>query len=168
MPLEIPSWLLATLQILTALFMLIGLVGLVVPIFPGLVVIWLAALIYGLLTGFSTIAWVMFAIMTVLMIIGNVADNLMMGKKAHDNGAAWSSIALGFVAGFIVSIFLTPLVGLAAAPLALFGAEYYRLKDRNKAFEVTKAMMIGFGWAFVIRFGIGMVMIILWSIWASV
>jgi uncharacterized protein YqgC (DUF456 family) len=163
-----PHWLEVSIQIITAVFMLIGLVGLVVPIFPGLVVIWLAALIYGLLTGFSTIAWVMFAIMTVLMIIGNVADNLMMGKKALDNGAAWSSIVIGYVAGFVVSIFLTPVAGLAAAPLALFGAEYYRLKDRNKAIEVTKAMMIGFGWAFVIRFGIGMVMIILWSIWASV
>ncbi|MEW5830118.1 MAG: DUF456 domain-containing protein [Chloroflexota bacterium] len=162
-----PHWLEVSIQLLTALFMLIGLVGLVVPIFPGLVIIWLAALIYGLLTGFSTLAWVMFAIITVLMIIGNVADNLMMGKKALDNGAAWSSIAIGYVAGFAASIFLTPLAGLAAAPLALFGAEYVRLKDRDKAFETTKAMMIGLGWAFVVRFCLGLVMIILWSIWAS-
>ncbi len=34
------------IQWLTLTFMLIGLVGLIVPIFPGLVVIWLAALIY--------------------------------------------------------------------------------------------------------------------------
>ncbi len=35
------------IQWLTLAFMLIGLVGLIIPIFPGLVVIWLAALIYG-------------------------------------------------------------------------------------------------------------------------
>jgi len=161
-----PEWLELTFRIISLAFMLIGLFGMIVPIFPGLVVIWLVALVYGIVTGFNTLAWIMFAIMTVLMIIGNIADNFMMGKKARETGAAWSSIIAGLVAGFVISLLMTPLVGLIAAPLALFGAEYSRVRDRDKALTATKAMMIGLGWAFVIRFGLGSIMIVLWAVWA--
>jgi len=54
---------------------------------------------------------------------------------------------------------------MLASPLGLFLAEWYRLKDRDIAFANTKAWMTGWGWAFAARFGIGMVMILLWALW---
>jgi hypothetical protein len=50
----------------------------------------------------------------------------------------------------------------------LFGVEWIRCKDWRKALASLKGMMIGWGWAFVIRFIIGLVMIGLWFIWATV
>ena len=75
--------------------MLVTLCGLLVPVFPGLVVIWLLALLYGLVAGFGTLGAVLFVIITVLAILGEIADNLLMSKKARQEGARWLSIAVG-------------------------------------------------------------------------
>jgi hypothetical protein len=56
--------------------------------------------------------------------------------------------------------------GIVAAPLTLFLVEYQRRGDSKEAGEVVKALLIGLGMAFVVRFGLGVVMLILWGIWA--
>jgi uncharacterized protein YqgC (DUF456 family) len=152
----------------TIVVMLVG--QLVIPILPGLVIIWVAALGYGLVSGFGVVGWVMFAIITLLMLGGSVVDNILMGTSAHKQGAPWWAILLALVAA-ILGTFLIPipiLGGIAAALLTLFGIEWLRRKDWRKALASIKGMMIGWGWAFVIRFIIGMVMIGLWLIWAWV
>jgi len=55
---------------------------------------------------------------------------------------------------------------LVGAPLALVGAEYLRLRDVKSAFASAKVYMIGWGWAFLARFAIGVAMIALWMLWA--
>ena len=89
-----------------------------------------------------------------------------MGGKARLSGAKWSSIAIAFVAGFVGSLFLTPLGGIAAALLGLYLAEYSYRKDRTESWRITKEMALGWGWSFIARFSIGAVMIGLWAIWA--
>jgi hypothetical protein len=66
----------------------------------------------------------------------------------------------------VLSVFATPLIGLLAAPLALLGMEYWRLRDTKSALNSAKVYMIGWGSAFAARFGIGVVMIGLWMLWA--
>jgi uncharacterized protein YqgC (DUF456 family) len=146
--------------------MLIGLAGMVVPIFPGVTVIWALALLYGIIFGFGAGGGWIFAVITVLTVIGWVVDNIIMGGKARQGGAKWTSIAIAFVAGFVGSIFLTPIGGIAATLFALYIAEYAYRQDRAEAWGVTKSMALGWGWAFVARFSIGLVMIGLWAIWA--
>jgi len=153
------------LNLLILLGMLVTLGGLIVPVFPGLIVIWLLALLYGFAAGFGTLGAVLFVIITVLAIFGEVSDNLLMSKKARQEGARWLSIAIAFVAGIAGSIVFSPLGGIAAALGGLFLAEYIPSRDRKKALAVTKGMAIGWGWAFVLRFGVGLMMIALWAIW---
>ena len=151
-----PVWLETTIIVLTVLTMLFGLLGLIIPIFPGNVVMWLAALTYG----------IMFAIITLLMIAAVLADNVLMGAKAREKGAAWGSIILALVAGIIGTILLPPIGGLIAAPLVLYFIELQRLGDADEAKTVVKALLTGWGLAFIIRFGLGVVMFSLWGIWA--
>ena len=135
--------------------MLVGL--LVIPILPGLAIIWVAALGYGLAAGFGVLGWVMFALITLLMLAGSVVDNILMGTSAHKEGAPWWVILLAMLAAILGS-FLIPipiLGGILAALLTLFGIEWLRRKDWRKALASIKGMMIGWGWAFVIRFIIG-------------
>ena len=154
------------LNLLILLGMLVSLGGLIVPVFPGLIVIWLLALLYGIVAGFGTLGAVLFVIITVLAILGEVSDNLLISKKARQEGARWLSIAIAFVAGTVGSIVFSPLGGIAAALGALFLTEFISSRDRKKALAVTKGMAIGWGWAFVLQFGIGLTMIALWAIWA--
>ncbi len=146
--------------------MLVGL--LVVPILPGLVIIWVAALGYGIAAGFGVLGWVMFALITVFMIFGSVIDNVLMGTRAHKEGAPWWVILVALVAAILGSFFIPiPIIGgILAALLTLFVVEWIRRKDWRKALASIKGMLVGWGWAFVIRFIIGVVMIGLWMIWA--
>ena len=153
---------------ITLTVMLAGL--LVLPLLPGLVIIWLAALGYGLVAGFATLGWIMFALLTVLMIGGSVVDNVLMGRSAHKEGAPWWVILIAMMAA-IVGSFVIPIPiigGILAALVTLFGIEWIRRKDWRKALASLKGMAIGWGWAFVIRFIIGLIMIGLWLIWAGV
>lgn len=110
--------------------------------------------------------WLLFAIITLLMIAGNIVDNLIIASKMRGHEIPWSSILLSYAAGLVVSLFATPLMGLLAAPLSLLLWEYLRLRDRNLAFESAKVYMIGWGASFAARFGIGFLMIVLWMLWA--
>jgi uncharacterized protein YqgC (DUF456 family) len=162
----------ALVELLTLIALVIGLLGLIVPVFPGLVIMWLGTLLYALIqnaagnmTGWS---WFLFGLITVLMITGSIVDNLIIAYKMRDQYVPWSSILFAFAAGIIASIFFTPLIGLVAAPLGLFLAESRRLKNRDAAVATTKAYMIGWGWAFGVRFLIGLAIIGLWALWAWV
>jgi uncharacterized protein YqgC (DUF456 family) len=172
MPPEVQAALQALLEVLTLFALLIGLVGLVVPVFPGLTVMWLGTLVYALIqssAGRMTVwDWLLFAIITTLMIAGNIADNLIIASKMRDKYIPWSSIGWAFAAGIVASLFFTPLVGLVAAPAGLYLAELRRLKDQKSAVESTKAYMVGWGWAFSARFFIGLVMTGLWMLSAWV
>ena len=141
---------------------------LVIPILPGLVIIWVSALGYGLAAGFGVLGWVMFALITVLMLAGTILDNIMMGTQAHKSGAPWWVVLVAMLSAIIGSFVIPiPIVGgILAALLVLFLIEWIRLKDAKKALTSMRGMLIGCGWAFVIRFIIGLIMIGLWLIWA--
>jgi len=143
------------------------LVGLIIPVFPGLVVIWLAALIYGVAAGaFDVRGWIIFILISVLALAGNVVDNIFMGAKARQSGAAWVSIWMSYAAGVIFSLAFTPLIGLLAAPAGLFISEWIHRKDWRLALATVRAMLVGWGWSFVVRLMIGIVMTGLWMVWA--
>jgi len=161
-----PAWLDASIFWITLIIMAVGLFGLIVPIFPGITVIWLAALGYGVITGFSTLGWVLFAVITVLLIVGVTIDNVLMGAKARKEGAAWSSLALGWLAGILGTLLLPPLGGIIAAPLVVLLLEYLRQRDFNKALASLRGLAIGWGASFVVRFFIGLAMIGIWLVWS--
>jgi len=161
-----PEWLSTSIFWLTLIIMGVGLFGLIVPIFPGITVIWLAALGYGVVTGFTTLGWVLFGLITVLLIAGVSIDNILMGAKAHKEGAAWSSLALGMLAGILGTIFFPPVGGIIAAPLVVLLLEYLRQNDIKKAIATLRGLAVGWGAAFVVRFFIGLAMIGIWLLWA--
>ncbi len=150
---------------LTALLMLVGLLGQIVPIFPGIVVIWVTALAYGVVTSFTPFGWVMFGLITVLMLIGTTIDNILMGAGARQGGASWASLGIMLVAGTLGTIFFPPFGGLIAMPLSVLLYEYYKQRDWRKAWRAVGGLASGWGLSFFVRFGISVVMVGLWLIW---
>ena len=146
--------------------MLFGLFGLVIPIFPGNVVMWVAALIYGLVFGFGRLGTILFSIITLLMLVAVTVDNILMGAKAREKGASWRSIILALLAGVIFTIVFPPIGGIIAAPLVLFLSEFQRRGSSTEATEVVKGLLIGLGLAFVARFLLGVMMLSIWGLWA--
>ncbi|MBI1794071.1 MAG: DUF456 domain-containing protein [Chloroflexi bacterium] len=170
MPTDPQFWSEVFLQTLTLFVLIVGLLGLIVPVFPGLIIMWLAALFYALIENslgrMAWIDWTLFALITLLMLGGSVIDNIIIANKMRGHSIPWSSIGLSYLAGILASLFLTPVVGIFASPLALFGAEYLRLRNRKQAFDSARTYMIAWGWSFLTVFGVGVLMIIFWLFWA--
>lgn len=170
MPTDPDFWTLVVLQGITLAVLLIGWAGLLIPVFPGLAVMWLATLIYALLVNsigrMGWIDWTLFGLITVLMLAGSIVDNIIIARKMRGRHVPWRSILLAYLAGLLASAFFTPVIGIAASPLALYAAESARLRDRKLGFESARLYMIAWGWAFAAVFTIGALMIILWSLWA--
>ncbi len=160
------------LEVSTFAVLLLGLFGLLIPIFPGLTIMWIATLIYAIIQAMvdnmTWAGWLLFAIITLLMIGGNIVDNIIIAKHVRDKNVPWSSILWAFAAGIVISLFFTPIAGMIASPLGLYLAEWRRLKEKKAAFDNTKAWMTGWGWSLAARFGIGVVMIAFWGLWAYI
>ncbi len=77
--------------------MLIGFFGLLLVFFPGLTVIWASILVWGIATLFNYSAgpWTFaltiatFVVITMLMVLGNILDNIFMAGGARSKGASW-------------------------------------------------------------------------------
>jgi uncharacterized protein len=159
------SWLQNSLLVLVILGMAVGLFGLIIPFFPGVIVIWLSILGYGLYHGFTTGSGILFGVITILMIFSTLVDNLLMGTSARQKGTSWLAIILGMITLVIASIFVSPLGGLLISFGVVFLVELIRQGNPRKALESLKGMLTGFGLTFVARFGIGLLMIGLWAVW---
>jgi uncharacterized protein len=158
------------LQALTLGILLVGLFGLLIPVFPGLLVMWLATLFYALLESaagrMAWTDWLLFSLITILMVLGNVIDNIIIARKMRGKAIPWTSIGAAFLAGLVASIFFTPIVGIVASPLALFGAEWLHLRRARPAFASARSYMLAWGWSFAAVFGTGVLMVVLWLVWA--
>jgi hypothetical protein len=170
MPFDPEFWSLAALQGITLAVLLIAWAGLLIPVFPGLIIMWLATLMYALLQHaagrMAWVDWTLFALITLLAIAGGIVDNIIISRRLRGRSIPWRSILLAYLAGLVGSIFFTPIVGIAASPLALFAAESARLRNRKLGFQSARAYMIAWGWAFAAVFTIGAFMILLWVLWA--
>jgi uncharacterized protein YqgC (DUF456 family) len=159
-----PAWN-TTLTIVVLVVMLLGLLSLLLYVIPGLTIIWLAGLIYGFLKGFDRNGLWIFAAMTLLMIFGNLVDQLLMGAKARQSGASWAGVILSTIAALVFSLLFPPFGGLVAALVVLFVVEVIRLRNIAKAGQSTREMAVGCATAIAARFGIGLLMIGLWCLW---
>jgi uncharacterized protein YqgC (DUF456 family) len=161
----VPQWLEVIIVILVQVFLLVGLFGLLIPVFPGVIVMWLVILGYGVVTGFRTLGIVLFVLITLLMLFSTIVDNLLMGAGARKGGASWLSILVALVAGVAGTLIFPPFGGLIAAPLAVFVAELIRFRQWRKALTATGGMATGWGLTFLARFLIGVVIMMLWWLW---
>ncbi len=130
----------------------IGLFGLLFYIIPGLTIIWLAVLLTYRYWVFTRIG-ILFAVITVLMLGGNLIDNLFMGTEARKTGASWLSIIVALVAGIAGTIIFPPFGGLLFAAVAILIIEWIKKKDIKEGLKSTGSILRGCGFAVVARFG---------------
>jgi uncharacterized protein len=150
---------------ITLLLMVMGLVTILIPILPGLMIMWLAAMAYGFVHGFSTTGIILMGIITLLAFGGMLVDNLLMGAGARKGGASWGTILAALLGGLLGTLFLPPFGGFILAPIAIFMLEYIRLRDVQKAWQALVGLATGFGASIIVRFLIGLAIIGLWGVW---
>jgi uncharacterized protein len=124
--------------------MAFGVFAAVLPVVPGPALVWFAAVIYALLTGFREIGLLPIVIMTLLMILGSTTNLWMsvLGVKVT-GGSFWSVIGgtLGMLIGLIVFF---PLGALIGAVVGAVGIEILRTGDLRKALRIGGGTCGGF------------------------
>lgn len=154
--------------VLTALAMVVGLFGTLVPILPGLMLIWGLTVLYGFLIGeFGTIGIAIVIFQTVIVIV-SVAKGFVVPKKASDAYGTSGAAQIAALIGAIIGFFAIPVVGLPVGALAgVLAVEYTKHKTFAAAWQATKGVLVGFGINGLIDFVLGWVMIGAWAIWAA-
>jgi uncharacterized protein YqgC (DUF456 family) len=149
--------------LLVGLAMVAGLAGTVVPLLPGLPVIWLAGLVWAASTG-GPGAWLVLALLTALAVAGTVAHYAVPARSVGAAGAPRSTLLLGGVGAF-VGTFVIPLVGfVVGGVLGVYLAEWARTRDPRTAWSSTRQVLKAFGLAMAIEVGAALLMILTWLV----
>ena len=150
-------------------FMIVGLVGIVVPILPGTLLIWLTVLIYAIIDGFEAIGWVGFAIITLIALVTGTADIWLPLLGAKTAGAAKRALFFGLaggVVGFFLLGALIPILGsllggvLGYATGVLLG-QYHKYRDWNLALRAGLGSLAGWGIGTAIQLGGGLLIVVI-------
>lgn len=130
--------------ILCSVLMVVGLLGVILPVLPGVPLAWLGLFIYALVTGFeklSVATTVIFFALMVLTLVLDFAAPLLGVKKSQASKFGIIGAFLGTVAGIFVlgfwGIMLGPLVGA-------FLGEWIARGKPEQAFRSTVAAFLGF------------------------
>jgi len=156
-----------TAALTIALFvMLVGLVGVILPVLPGLILVWLGILVYALIEGFAAIDPLTFVVLTLLAGVGVSADIWMTQLGAKLGGASWRSQLLGLAGGFVGAVLFFFLGGVSAAFGALVGSiggvfvgEYWRYENWSRALRSGAGWLVGWLTSMILQLIIGVVMI---------
>ena len=156
---------------LTLGVMLVGLIGTLVPVLPGVELIWLASLVYAMAGRFTAIDPLTFAVLTVLAAVGILANFWASQLGSRLGGASWRALLAGLVLGalgFIIGLFVG---GLGAVPGGLIGSlagillvEYRRRRDWKEAVRAGTGWLVGclFSGFIQMVIGVGMILLFVW------
>jgi uncharacterized protein YqgC (DUF456 family) len=138
-------------------------VGVLVPVFPGLLLIVGAALVWATDRG-GVAAWGVFAVMTVMAVAGIVTASVAPARRASAGGVPGWVVMAGAV-GLIVGFFAIPVVGaLVGFPAGVFVAELVRHRELGPARRATWAALKGVGVGVAVQLAAGVAMIVVWAI----
>ncbi len=150
----------SAIEILVAIAIAVGLVGILVPILPGALLVWVAILVWAIDVGSGT-AWGVFAVATVLVVGGQIVKYTIPGKQLKASGVPSRSLLAGGLLG-IVGFFLVPLVGLFLGfVLGIYAAEYQRVGPRS-AWPSTRAALRAVGVSMLIELASALLATAVW------
>lgn len=142
----------------------VGLVGVVLPVLPGLLVIWGAGLWWTIGDGGGAGHWVVLTVMSMLLAVGVLAKFVLPAKATADRGAPFSTLALGVV-GAVAGFFLIPVLGALVGFVAgVYLAEYARLRDTRAAGLSTRTALVAIGIGLLVELAAGLLMAFTWFV----
>ncbi|PZU50852.1 MAG: DUF456 domain-containing protein [Arsenicicoccus sp.] len=124
-------------EILILVLMLIGVVGIVIPVLPGLVIVLAGSLAWALKEQ-TTLAWVVFGLSALVYLLGVALQWAIPGQRMKRAGVRTSTLVIGVLCALVLGV-LIPVVGLFIGfPLGIFLISLVRTRDRREAVRATK------------------------------
>jgi uncharacterized protein YqgC (DUF456 family) len=139
------------ITVLCALAIIIGVFGVLLPLLPGLILCWAAALVWGFAVADGWVRWVVVLVATLVAVLGTVVKYAWPGRNLKRSGVPNRTLLLGGVLG-IVGFFVIPVVGVVIGfVLGVYLGERIRLGDTAQAWPSTKHALKAAGVAILVE-----------------
>ena len=150
------------LAVVGVLLILAGLSGVVIPMLPGLLLVWLGTAGTLLLHQADATGWALAAALTVLFLGGSAATIWLPTRQGRRGGASARSFVLAAV-GAVVGFFVIPVVGFLVGALAgVWIGERLRLGEWGPAASSTGRVLRGYGAGVLVELSVGLLMSAIW------
>ncbi len=147
--------------LLVGLVVAAGLVGVLVPVLPGLALVWAAVLVWAL-TETGALRWVVLATVSVLCAGGLIVKYLVAERRMRRSEIPRRSVAVGAVVG-IIGFFVVPVVGLVLGLVGgVYAAERVRTGRAGDAWNATRGAMAAVGMALLVELSAGLLAAATW------
>lgn len=154
-----------SVDVVAGLVVLVGLVGVVVPVLPGGLLIGLALLGWAVAVGTGQ-AWLVAAVGCAVLLVGAVVKYAVPGRRMQRQGVPGRTLAAGAVLG-VVGFFVIPVIGLPIGFVAgVYLSELQRLGP-DRAWPATKVALRAVGLAVLIEFTAGVLAALVFVVGAA-
>ena len=128
----------------------IGVLGVLIPVIPGLILCWAGVLVWALLSDAGAAKWLVLGLATGVAVAGTLVKYLWPGKRLKDSGVPTSSMVAGGVLG-LIGFFVVPVVGLVLGfVLGIWLAERVRLGP-GRAWASTRGALGAVGLSLMVE-----------------
>ena len=149
-------------ELLVGLAVLVGLVGVVVPVLPGALLVWAAILVWAVLTQ-SVLGWAVLFVATVCLGAVQVVKYVIPDRRLRAAGVPRRSIVVGGLLA-LIGFFVIPVVGLFVGFVAgVYLVERHRLGEHDAAWRATMLAARSAGLAVVIELAGTLVAAVTWA-----
>ncbi len=146
--------------------LLLSLVGTLLPIIPGVLLMWVIVFVYALVDGFTAVSTSAIIFISLIALVTGTSDIWLTLFGTKKGGASVKSMLIGTV-GAVVGSFILPIVGTIAGYIGgLLLGEYWQHGDWEIAKKAGFGGLAGWGVATIIQFigGIFIFVIFLWQV----
>lgn len=151
-----------TVDLVTGLVILVGLLGIVLPVLPGLLLIAVALVGWAVYVG-GTVAWTVAAVGLLALAVGALVKYVVAGRHLRAKGVPRRTLVAGGLLG-IVGFVVVPVLGLPLGfVLGIYLAEMQRL-GREQAWPATRHALTAVGLAVLIELVAGLVATVAWVV----
>ncbi|WP_211221896.1 DUF456 domain-containing protein [Granulicoccus phenolivorans] len=143
-------------SIVAGLLVIIGIIGIVVPVLPGSFLVLIGLLVWALFIGGLT-GWLVFGIGAVFVICGMIATYVLTGRVMKREKIPDVSVIIGIVCG-IAGMFVLPALGLPIGfAVGLFVSELVRVREPKLALKSSWEAIKATGAGMLVELGCALV-----------
>jgi uncharacterized protein YqgC (DUF456 family) len=151
----------STATVLAAVLIVVGLAGVLIPLLPGPILIWVGIALWAFDRADVT-GWAVLVVTSAILALGLVAKYLLPGRRLREAGVPWITLAFGVLLG-VIGFFVIPILGLPIGfVLGVYLAELSRLGSNAAAWPSTRQAVTAVGISMLIEFGSGLLAAAVW------
>lgn len=153
----------APLDIFVGLAIVVGVAGVIVPVLPGVLLVWAAVAVWATERQ-DRIGWTVLAVATFVLVVGQVAKYALPGRQLRRAGVPGRTTLAGVALG-VVGFFVVPVIGLPLGfVLGVYLAERSRLGGHALAWPSTLHALRAAGWSLLIELTTALLMAGAWVV----